>query len=324
MRQATFLLCGLMSFPIAGCGGKASDTADSSAVPSAEKPLVVFSQANSQDPWRQVFDAEMRAAAAANGGEIAFEMNEAQGNAETQISQVEAFLLKDPKVLLISPHSESLTAVCEKVFDKGIPVILLDRGIESDKYTTRIAGDNTEIGRQAARYIAQKLNGRGTVVVIQGVQAATATNERQQGALDVWAKEFPFIRVVGNQHCDYQRVKAHEWMSAYLQTSPKFDAVYAHNDEMAIGASMALKEKNIGGKIVVGVDACQQEVIDKIKSGELTATFLYPHPAKKGMEVAMQLLRGEKNIPKRINLDTMLVDITNADQFLADNPNLAN
>ncbi len=314
------LIIWLAAAALAGCSGKGSSGSSSIG---GEKPLVVFSQANSQDPWRQVFDAEIKQAAAEAGAEIQFEMVEAHGDAETQISQVESFLVKKPKVLLISPHSESLTPVCEKAFDQGIPIVLLDRGIDSQKYTTRIAGDNVQIGRDAAKYIAQKLGGKGTVVVIQGVQAATATTERENGAMEVWKKDFPGIKTVGDQHCDYQRVKAHDWMVSFLQTNPQFDAVYAHNDEMAIGAAMAMQEKGIKGKIVVGVDACQLEVMNKIKSGELTATFLYPHPARKGIEVALQILKGETQFPKLITLPTQLIDATNVDQFIADHPNLS-
>ncbi|MFN8139216.1 MAG: substrate-binding domain-containing protein [Fimbriimonadales bacterium] len=311
----------LASILAVGCSG--GTDSNSTAKPLGERDLIVFSQANSQDPWRQVFDAEMKSAAAAAGDKIQFEMAEAHDDPQTQISQVEAFLLKNPKALLISPASESLTAICAKAFDKGIPVIVLDRGVEGEKYTTRIAGDNLKIGNSAAEYIGQKLGGKGTVLIIQGIQSTTATEDRQNGALDVFKAKYPGIKLIGNEHCDYQRVKAHDWMANYLQTNPQFDAVYAHNDEMAIGAAMAMKEKGITGKIVVGVDACQMEVIEKIKSGDLTATFLYPHPAKRAIEVAMEILAGKKDIEKMITLETMTIDASNADQFLKDHPNLA-
>jgi ribose transport system substrate-binding protein len=285
------------------------------------KPLVVFSQANSQDPWRQVFDAEMKAAASEHASEFAFEMQEAQDNANTQISQVEAFLLKSPKALLISPATVALKDVCERAFDKGIPVILLDRSIPGDKYTCFISGDNVEIGRQAAKFIVERLKGKGTVLEIYGLAGSTATDERHKGADEVF-KATPGIKVIEGDHCDYQRNKAQSFMQTFLQRGDNYDAVLAHNDEMAIGAWQAMSSAGVSGKIIVGIDGCQKEVVEMIRLGKLTATFTYPHPARKGIEVAAGLLKGITP-EKVISLPTERVDSSNADDFLKSHPNLA-
>ena len=307
----------IATLALAGCGKTTDNTASGGST-----PLVVFSQANSQDPWRQVFDAEAKAAAAEHATEFTFEEQEAQDNANTQISQVDAFLLKKPAALLISPANVSLKDVCEKAYDQGIPVILLDRAIPSEKYTTFIAGDNVAIGREAARLIVQKLGGKGTVLEIYGLAGATPTDERHKGAQEIWAAN-PGMKVIVGDHCDYQRNKAQTFMQTFLQRGDKFDAVLAHNDEMAIGAWQAMNARNMGGKIIVGIDGCQTEVVNMIKDGKLTATFVYPHPARKGIEVAADLIKGNKNVEKKIVLPTQKVDKDNADQFLKDNPNLA-
>ena len=309
-----FIAAGLFT---AGCDGGGQQASGDS-----DLPLVVFSQANSQDPWRQVFDSEISAAAGRHADEFRFTMQGAQDKPDLQISQVEAFLLQNPKVLIISPATEALESVCSKAYREGIHVILLDRGVPGDEYTTLIGGDNVEIGRKAAEYIADKLDGKGAVLMIKGKAGATATNEREGGAMEVWRQQYPNIKVIEGDHCDYQRNAARNYMATFLQRGDEFDVVYAHNDEMAIGAWMALNERGITDKLIVGVDACQKEAIQMIIDGKLTATLVYPVPAQRGIEIASDLINGAIFIHKKIILKTMVVDATNAEQYLQDNPSL--
>lgn len=300
-------------------GGSAGGTATSGS-----KPLVVFSQANSQDPWRKVFDAETKAAAEKYAGEMEFDMQDAGGDAARQNDIVETFLVRNPKVLLISPTETSVEASVEKAYDAGVHVILLDRAIESDKYTALIGGDNVEIGKQAGEYVAERLNGKGTVLMIQGIAQATPTKDRKSGFLEA-LKAHPGINVIEGDDCGYQRQKARSYMETFLQRGVKIDCVYAHNDEMAIGARLAWDAANPTGTapIFVGIDGCQQEVIDLIKAGKLDATFKYPTPGAAGIELAEKILKGEKPADKKIVLPTERVTKENADAYLTANPNLA-
>ena len=300
-------------------GGSAGGTATSGS-----KPLVVFSQANSQDPWRKVFDAETKAAAEKYAGEMEFDMQDAGGDAARQNDIVETFLVRNPKVLLISPTETSVEASVEKAYDAGVHVILLDRAIESDKYTALIGGDNVEIGKQAGEYVAERLNGKGTVLMIQGIAQATPTKDRNSGFLEA-LKAHPGINVIEGDDCGYQRQKARSYMETFLQRGVKIDCVYAHNDEMAIGARLAWDAANPTGTapIFVGIDGCQQEVIDLIKAGKLDATFKYPTPGAAGIELAEKILKGEKPADKKIVLPTERVTKENADAYLTANPNLA-
>jgi ribose transport system substrate-binding protein len=115
-------------------------------------------------------------------------------------------------------------------------------------------------------------------------------------------------------------------METFLQSQKPFDAVYAHNDEMAIGAYQAYEASSTKPKtkpIFVGVDGCQQEVVQMIKDGKLDATFRYPDPGPKGIEVAADILKGNKPKDKKIVLPTEIVTKDNADKYLADHPGLA-
>ncbi len=314
---------------IAGCssGGDTNTTPSTTPNSSQSKdlPLVVFSQANSQDPWRKVFDASTKAEADKHASEFTYETQDASGKSETQNNMIDTFLIKNPKVMLVSPNDLSVTKAVEKAFEKGVSVILLDRDIEGEKYSYYIGGDNTEIGRQAGKFVGEKLNGKGTVLMIQGIANVTATQNRRDGFLES-LKAFPGIKVILGDDCGFQRQKARAYMESFLQKNEPIDCVYGHNDEMAIGARLAWDAAHPTGKapMFVGVDGCQKEVVEMIKSGKMDATFQYPTPGAMGIQVAADLLKGKKPKDRRIILPTVLVDKASAEKYLADNPNLAN
>jgi ribose transport system substrate-binding protein len=305
-----------------GCGAGGGEGTVHAQAGSGKKPLVAFAQANSQDPWRQVFDAEIKAAAAEHSEHLAYEQQDAQDDPSKQINHIETMLVKQPKVLLVSPVTEAVQGVVEKAHDQGIPVILLDRGIPGDKYTAFIGGDNVQIGREAAEFIVKSLGGKGTVLMIQGLGGATATIDRRDGAMEVFRKHADIVVIEGDD-CKYQREAARNFMENFIQSGRHFDAVYAHNDEMAIGAFYALQAANAPKKVIVGVDGCQAEIVEMIRDGKIDATLTYPIPGAAGLELAADILRGEKPRQKKIILPTQLVTKENAAQFLKDNQNLA-
>ena len=319
----------LVALALVGCGSgdkpETSTTGSSTSAPAADKPLVAFSQANSADPWRQVFDADTKTAAEQHASEMSYEMQAAEDDPNKQINVIETFLLKKPKVLLVSPATEAVQAATDKAFDKGIPVILLDREVKGDKWTAYIGGDNREIGRQAGQFIVEKLGGKGTVLMVQGISDIKPTIDRREGAMESF-KKAPGIKIIFGDDCKYQRQAAQSYMETFLQSGKPIDAVYAHNDEMAIGALMAYEaasNKPAKRPLFVGVDGCQEEVVQMIKDGKLDATFKYPGPGPKAIELAAEILKGKQPTDKRIILPTVKVTKENADQYMAENPNLA-
>ncbi len=303
-----------------GCGNK-TETGEAQVATGAEKPLVLFAQANSQDPWRQVFDADIKDAAKKYADKFEFQEQDAQDDPAKQISLIENFMVKKPKVLLISPVKDSVQSAVEKAHAAGIPVILLDRSVPGEGWDAYVGGDNTEIGRQAGAFMGQKLNGKGTVLMIQGIAGAAPTHDRAAGFMEAM-KSFPSITVIEGDDCGYQRAKARTYMETFLQSHKPFDAVYAHNDEMAIGAYLAMEAAKAPKKTIVGIDACQREVVQMIKDGKIAATFKYPQPGPKAVEMAADLLAGKK-LEKRTLLPTEKVTMETADAYLAANPNLA-
>jgi len=339
-RTRYWPLAALAVIALAGCGSSDSSTAEgttgatagttgSTPTPSGEKALVAFSQANSADPWRQVFDAETKAAAE-KLSDMTLETQSAEDDPNKQISQIDTLMLKQPKVLLVSPSTEAVQGAIEKAYDAGTAVILLDRSIPGDKFTAFVGGDNVAIGREAATYIAEQMKGKpATVLMIQGLGGATATTDRKGGAMKVFG-ENPNLKVIQGDDCKYQRQAAQSYMETYLQAKPAPDVVYAHNDEMAIGAYNAWEswsKKQPGGTakkpLFVGIDGCQQETINMIKDGKLDATFSYPIPGPKGIELAEEIIKGNKPSEKKILLPTQKVTKDTAEAYLTANPNLA-
>jgi ribose transport system substrate-binding protein len=320
------LISGCINDKNANSGGSAPTPAPSAgggatAPPAGGKKFVVgFAQANSKDPWRQVQNASLKEAVK-QFPEIDLKEQDAANDNQTQIGQVETFLTQKVDLLLISPNeSAPLTDAVGKVYDAKIPVVLMDRAIESDKYTTFLGGDNKDIGKQAGEYIVQKSGGKGSIVEIYGKSAATPTRDRHDGFAGAIAGS-PGLKVVDHQDCGYERNAARTYMENVLQKHTPFTIIYAHNDEMALGAIAALKAAGKDPKqyIIVGIDGVQEEAINAIKAGEMSATFKYPWLGPEAIQTAHDILAG-KQVPKKQTLPTERVTVENADAYLAKLP----
>lgn len=311
----------------AGCsqnnsGAGAATTGGPSANVGGEKPLVVFAQANSKDPWRQVFDAETKAAADTHASDFSFEEQQADDDVNKQADAIGTMLVKNPKVLLVSPVADGAQQAIADAKDKGVYVILLDRSVPGDKWDVYVGGDNHAIGVQAGDEMGKLLNGKGTVLMIRGIADATPTKDRGDGFMEA-IKKFPGITVIQGDDCGYQREKAQTYMENFLSSKKPFDAVYAHNDEMAIGAVLAMQAAKTPKKVVIGIDGCQKETMQYIKDGKIDATFAYPDPGPKGIELADDVIKGKPPTDKKVLLPTTMITKDNVDDYMKQHPNLA-
>ncbi len=267
--------------------------------------LIGFSQCNLGEPWRVAMNAEV-AARAKDFPDLQVVFADAQQDNAKQVADVETFLRQRVDLLMISPNeAKPLTPVVEKVFRAGIPVIVIDRGVEGDAYTVFIGADNYQIGRQAGEHIVQLLGGKGKIVEIRGLPGSPPAIDRGRGMHDVIAK-YPDIQVVHNPVGNWLREEAMAQMEMALAANPKIDLVYAHNDPMAMGAYLAAKAKGrekemkfIGIDALPGLDGGRQAVAD----GKLDATFVYPTGGRQAVELAEKILHGEK-VPHRVLLST--------------------
>jgi ribose transport system substrate-binding protein len=282
------------------------------------KFLFGFSQAHNGHPWRVNQTANVRDAWAENfTSQVDMLFTDAQNKSDKQVSDVEDLMSRGIDVLIITPHTaEPLTPVVKQAMDAGIKVITLDRGVNTP-VTVHVGADNKIIGKAAAKYIAEKLlNGKGNIIEIQGTLGASATIDRHDEFMKELAN-YPDVKVIESQTADYSREPAVKFMEDMLQrfAPGEFTVVYAHNDEMALGAIQALKAANrLEGVFVVGIDG-QNEAFDAIKAGDMTATFTYPNGGKEGVEIALKLMMGD-TIANPFVLDTQQVDKTNIDEWI--------
>jgi ribose transport system substrate-binding protein len=179
MRNLKLAVAAVAAVILAGCGTTSERTSDQPQAGSSKeckgadgKYTIGMSQANVAEPYRQRMDDDIRAAAKeVPQFEVKF-ADAAQDNAK-QVADVENFITQQIDLLIISPNeAKPLTAVVKKAYDKGIPVLVLDRKVEGDAYTGFIGGDNVEIGTEAGKYVAEKLLPQGgNVVEIKGLRA---------------------------------------------------------------------------------------------------------------------------------------------------------
>jgi ribose transport system substrate-binding protein len=283
----------------------------------ADKFVIGFSQANKAEPWRTWMDDSLMKEAAKHPN-LEVRYADAQQDNSKQVADVENFLRQRVDMLIISPNeAKPLTDVVKRVYESGVPVIVLDRGIEGDSYTTFIGADNREIGKAAGEYAAQLLGGKGSVVEIKGLPGSTPAIDRSAGFREAIGK-YPGIKIVADPVADWLRDKGREQAEAALRANEKIDLVYGHNDPMAMGAYLAAKAMNrAAGLKFIGIDGLPgaEGGAKAVEDGKLDATFLYPNCGKEAIETAVKILNKEST-PKKITLPTARVTRENASQFV--------
>lgn len=277
--------------------------------------LIGMSQANVAEPYRQKMDDDIREASKeVKQFEVVF-ADAAQDNSK-QVSDVEAFLTQGIDLLIISPNEAApLTEVVARAHDQGIPVIVLDRKVNGDKYTTWIGADNKEIGKQAGEYVATKLlTDGGKVVEIKGLAGSTPAQERADGFAE-GIEGNAGIEIIASGDGDWLRERGQAQAEALLQANPDVQVVYAHNDPMAEGAYLAAQAMGREGDLkFIGIDALAipSGGIRAVQEGRLSATFVYPTGGAEAIETAKTLLLDCGKVDKEQVLSTTLITEENA------------
>ena len=267
----------------------------------------------SDDSWRHKMNDEILREAMFYDG-VAVEIRSAGDDNRKQAEDVRYFMDKGVDLLIISANEAApMTPVVEEAYQKGIPVILIDRKILSDKYTAYIGADNYEIGRAVGNYIASSLQGKGNVVELTGLGGATPAMGRHQGFMAA-ISNFPDIKLIDKADAAWESGPAEVEMDSMLCRHPKIDAVYAHNDRIAPGAYRAAKKVGREKEMLfVGIDALpgKGNGLELVLDSVLNATFIYPTNGDKVMQLAMNILE-KKPYPRETVMNTAVVDHTNA------------
>jgi ribose transport system substrate-binding protein len=282
---------------LGGCGGSGTGK---------KQFFVAFSQANNAEPYRAAQNALMTKLFA-QMPDVKLVISDAQQDNSKQVAQVETFIRQKPDVLIVAPNERAaLTAVMGQAMAAKIPVICLERDILQPNYTTYIHSDNIAIGRLAGQFIVEQLTrkyGRtkGNIVAMRGLLGVEGEINRERGAREVFDK-YPEIKVIAAPVADWIQAKAKDRMTEVLRAQPKIDAVYGHNDPMAVGAYLAAKELGREKEMIfVGVDGLGGEAggIKKVMDGILAATFVYPLCVDKAVEVAGKILQEQGFKPEK-------------------------
>lgn len=290
----------------------------------AGKSKVGFSQCTTLEPWRVQFNKDIQAEAK-NHPDIDLIITDGQDKTEKQVADCDNLIVQQVNVLLISPkESAGLTGVVEKAIDAKIPVIVLDRNVDTKRITQFIGGDNVAIGKAAGEHAVKLLGGpgkaAGNVVEIWGGMGTQPAHDRHDGFHAFTDKEPGIKYLLNNQSGDWKQDKAYDIMTTALRNNEKIDMVYGHNDPMAYGAYLAAKDagRDKSIKFIIGIDGLPDEGVTWVSKGQLTATFLYATPGAEGLRQAAKLLKGEKLEPV-ITLPTMLITKENASEILKKN-----
>lgn len=285
-------------------------TAPAIAQPKAEKTYTIgFSQCNSAEPWRAQMDADIKAAAKEVGGHANLKLiaKDAQNDRARQMSHVKEFITAKVDAIVISPLDTSLTPAVAEAIDAGIPVIVLDRKVLGDKYTTFIGADNRLIGAKVGEWVKKTLGGKGNVVELKGLSSSTPAQERSEPFRA--AIKDTQIKIVYDADMEWLKAKAREKMQAALARNPdknSIQLVYGANDPAAIAAYEVAKDAGREKEMkFVGVDALPNEGVEAVRKGILDATFEYPNGAKEAIATALDIFAGKKP-EKTITLGTRL------------------
>ncbi len=281
-----------------------------------QKIKIGFSQCTTGDDWRKTMIEEMRREIGFHPEyDIELIITDAKDDNDTQIQDIKELLGAGIDLLIVSPNeADPLTPVLEEVYDQGMPVIVIDRRINSEKFTSFIGGDNFVIGKEAALLAFQLLHGKGKVLEITGLVGSTPAVERSQGFFD-GLREFPEIEVVTSFEGAWLKERAQDLTDTLFNSRKDFDLIFAHNDQMAYGAFLSANKYNLK-PFILGVDGLYVPGagIDMILNGQLDGTFLYPTGGNQALDLALKVLEG-KPFAKLNHLTTITIDYHNARTF---------
>lgn len=305
MNRFCVLMCALAS--ISGLIGEAH------AVEKTKKAFRIgMSQCNLGEPWRVQMNEDVRKAAAAHP-ELQVTFKDAQNDTLKQRAQIEEFLSSGVDLLIVSPKEAApLTAPIAEAYRKGIPVIVLDRRVLGEDYTTFIGADNKRIGEAVGRWVAKRLAGKGRVVELKGLMTSTPGQDRHSGFRKGIAGSG--LEVVFEADMKWLEPDARKEMESALAVHRNIDLVYAHNDPGAHGAYLAAQAAGRKNVVFVGVDGLPQEGRAYVKQGILEASFEYPTGGTEAVNVAAELLKQGKAPAKEITLRSHVFTRTNVDK----------
>jgi ribose transport system substrate-binding protein len=297
--QKVFLLFAMASTALFGAEGKHF--------------VIAFAQDNMANDFRkaQVMQAKERAAKYPN---VSFVYGDAKAKTSLLIRQIERFSAEGVDALIVGTnHPDLVVPAIEHAYAKGIAVLILDRKVNTSKYSAYISSDNREIGRMAARYLEQKVAKNATILMLQGLKNNDVALAREEGFMEVIQKH-PRIKVV-KRRGNYLRKDAIRVMEALHKEGIRYDAIYSHSDSMLSGVRTfyAKEGLDIASIPTVGVDYTS-EAQRAIREGKQSASIRFSLAGEEAVDTLMKILE-KKTVPKQIELPVHLITKENIGTF---------
>ncbi|HEY3631093.1 MAG TPA: substrate-binding domain-containing protein [Jatrophihabitantaceae bacterium] len=319
-RHRIIVACALtaVAFVATACASSAPKKKDTNS--NGDKVFTIgYSQSNNAEPYRAQLNKQLAFFVKKYKNLKLLSITDAHQSSATQVSQVQNFIQQNVDVLIVSPNEpDPLTAPVEAACAKKIPVIILDRSVNTDCYTSFIGGDNVAAGKKAGELAVQSLPNGGNVVELQGILSDQPQIDRDKGFREAIAAN-PKIKIIQHREAKWLKPNATTIMQQWLQQGQKIDLVYAENDPMALGAYLAAagvnKEKQIK---FIGTDglAIPDGGIRAVQQGQMAGTFVYPTCAQEAADTAEAIVTG-KSVQKKQTLDITAVTPQNAAELYA-------
>jgi ribose transport system substrate-binding protein len=302
----------------AALGACAANAPQASGGNSGTQFVVGYSQSNNAEPYRAQLNLQLAYFIKKYPDLKLLPIADAHQDSATQVSQVQNFIQQHVNVLIVSPNEPGpLTAPVQQACAAGIPVIILDRTVNTDCETAFIGGDNYTIGKLAGQAAVNALPNGGTAAELQGILSDQPQIDRDKGFRDAIAGHN--ITVALHQEAKWLRSNATTIMQQWLATNQHIDVVYGQNDEMALGAYNAAAGAGKAGQIkFIGIDglAIPTGGIRAVQLGQLDTTFVYPTCAQQAADTAEAIVH-KKTVAKKTTLQTTQVTKANAQALYA-------
>ncbi|MDX1807980.1 MAG: substrate-binding domain-containing protein [Sulfurospirillaceae bacterium] len=245
---------------------------------------------------------------------INFVFSDALGQTALLIFQLDKFIDKKVDVIILGTNDgNAVVPSLIKAQRAKIPVIILGRGVDTDKYTTFINSDNVKIGQMAGDFISRKLGGKGTIVLFEGIKTTDIAVDRTKGFEDVVShrKGIKIIKVTGN----YLRRDAIIATEKLIAKGIKFDAIFSESDSMLSGARLAMIKHGIDPKNIISIGCGYiNEAKVAIEDGLQTGSIKSPHAGQEAAKIAMDIIN-KKNVKKHILMPITLITKDNVDSI---------
>jgi inositol transport system substrate-binding protein len=298
-----------------GCGRPDASGNRPSPPPPARPITIGLSLMNLSNEFIVMLDKAMQAQAARLG--VTLIVNDAQRSAEKQVQQVESFIVQGVDAIILNPcENEASSPAVERALAAGIPIVNVNSETRSPP-TAFVGSHDEESARLAMEYVAKRLGGRGNVVMIHGFMGQAAQIKREQGAREVLARQ-PGLTLLADQTAGWDRAQAMTLMENWLQSyGDKIDAVFAQNDEMGMGALIALEQAKRKDKVIVASVDAIGDALQAVKDGRLDATVFQDAQGQGAgaVETAVRIVKRQP-YEKRLYLPFRLVTKQNVDRYL--------